>query len=155
MTDLPKLYAEGGGLKDRAVKVLYLLDGGNAEVARVLEHVQPGTGYRDRAEDLAALHPLLIARRDKIAATGLMTSADISRLGEISPLLLDPRGGVSDSLKAARLLRHRAYTHFIEAYFEIRRAAEFIHFHAPKRLAAYPNIFRRPPRKKSPTTTAR
>jgi hypothetical protein len=142
-TNLPALYREGGALKKKSVKVLDLLAEDDAEVQRTLKLVQPGTGYRDMADDLTALHPHLLSRRSAIVATTLMTDAEIDRIGEVAPLLLGPKKAEAKALKAARLLRNRAWTHYLRAYNEIRRHATFLHTDDQDKLDAYPNIFDR------------
>ena len=148
VSNLPALYAEGGKLKERAVKVLAIIAGEDSEVKRTLEKVRPGTGYRDRADDLTALHPFVLERKAEILQKELMIEAEMRRMGEIAPLLLDPKGGPSSEIEAARLLRNQAWTHFLRAYEEIQRHVAFVHYYAPDRLKAYPNLFRHKPAKK-------
>jgi hypothetical protein len=143
-TNLPALYVEGGSLKDVSVKVLDLLAGNDAEVRRTLKIIQPGSGYRDMADDLTAIHPLLLSRQAAIVATTIMTDAQIDRVGELAPLLLAPKKAEPTALKAARLLRDRAWTYYLRSYNEIMRHVTFIHTNAPDKLDAYPNIFYRP-----------
>ena len=135
------LFAEGGQLKSLAVKVLDLVAGDETDVARALQDVRPGTGYRDRADDLTTLHPHLDNRRDDLVARQLMTAAQIDRIGSLGSLLLAPQGDQAPELKAARLLHDKAFTYYYQADDEIRRHLEFLHWYNAEALKAYPKIF--------------
>ena len=141
VSDLPALYTEAGELKSQSLKLLDLTAGDEEEVARTIARVQPGTGYTDRANDLGAIHPMLMKYKSAILGTSLMTQAQIDRVGELVPLLLQPKTGKPAALEAARVLRNQAYTYFMRSYTEIRRHAAFIHDGAPKMLETYPNLF--------------
>lgn len=142
-TNRSALYAEGGELKDLSVKVLDFIASDDDAVVRVLAQVSPGSGFKDRADDLTAIHPHLVERRKEIVRKELMTEAQIDRVGELAPVLLDPKAGKPQELLDARLLRDKAWTHFLAAYNEIRRHVAFLHFYDQEKLDEYPSVYRR------------
>jgi len=146
-SDIPALYAEAGELKTVAVKVLDLIAGQDPAVGKVLDAIRPGTGYADRADDLTALHPLLLARKAAIVNMGVMTEAQVDRVGALAPKLLAE--DYDQASVAAALLRNRAFTHFYAAWSEVERHLDFVFFHDPDARAGYPNLYPRRPSKKS------
>ena len=142
-SDRAALYAEGGELKDLSVKVLDFVASDDDAVARILKQVSPGSGFKDRADDLTAIHPHLAQRRKEIVRKELMTEAQIDRVGELAPVLLDPKAGTPQELLDARLLRDKSWTHFLAAYNEIRRHAAFLHFFDQEKFDEYPSVYHR------------
>ena len=135
------LYKEGRELKNKAVQVLKFVDGSNKEVQKVIHVTNPGTGYLDCANDLTAIEPHIEQRRADIIERKLMTAEEIDRMSELAPILLDFAGGKkSQNKEAAKLLKKQAWTHFYNAYKEVRRHIEYIHFHNPEALKEYPTL---------------
>ena len=134
------LYKEGRAIKEQVVKILDLLDGKNKQIIKIIKITGPGTGYVDCANDLAALHPHVVARRDDIIDRRLMTAEEIERMGILPALLIDASGGGKDEEKKAKLLKKQAWTYFLNCYKEIRRYIEFLYFHEPEELKKYPKL---------------
>lgn len=110
-----ELYQAAGGLEDRGAQVLGAIAPGDQKVSALLADIRPGTGYRDRANDCQKLYVALNDRKDKVIASGLMTEAEIKKLGEIGDQLVQP---IADSTvgKEAEKVCNQAFTFFIHAW---------------------------------------
>ena len=142
-------YAEAGELKTVAVKVLDLIAVDDPAVRKILDAIRPGTGYADRADDLTALHPHLDARKEKIISMGVMTEAQIDRIGVLGSTLLVQENN-KEAADAATLLRNQAFTYFYAAWREVERHIDFVYFHDSEARAAYPSLYPHRPSKKTP-----
>ena len=143
-----KIYKEANEAKKKVTKILDVTDGNDPAVTYTLEVTKPGRGYVDTANDLDLIYPLLNEKREKLVAAGLMSDEEIDRIAVLPRMLVD---NTEDDIKAARLLRNKAWTLFLQSYEEIRRHVEFIHYYQPKKLANYPSIYSyKKSRKKKP-----
>lgn len=138
------LYVEGGELKKKAVLNLQVVAGDVADVLQVIEAVRPGTGYADRARDLSRLHPQLVRFQDVLLRKELMTEAEIDRVGELGTLL-PASGPKPKEIEAARLLRNKAWTHFVTAWREINRHLDFLYYFDPMGRSRYPSLYAKTP----------
>ena len=131
-------YKEAQELKSKAIKILDLIAGDDDLVKKVIQITKPGTGYSDRAEDLAALYPHLKIREASLVEKTLMTAEEIDRIGRLPSILVDVSRG--EKLAEAKLLKRQAWTYFLVAYREIRRYVECLHFYSPEELKKYPTL---------------
>ncbi len=110
-----EIYQVAGQLEDRGAQVLGAIAPGDPKVSALLAAIRPGTGYRDRANDCQKLYVALTDRKDKVIASGLMTEAEIKKLGEIGDQLVQP---IADSAAGdeAKTVCNQAFTFFIHAW---------------------------------------
>ena len=145
-TNRKDIYKEANALRAKIAQILNLKYGDDPMVIRVLEITKPGHGYADRAEDLTAFSLILDERREELVATSLITNEEIDRAAKLPELLVDRTDNIRDEKEAARILRNKAWTHFLKNYHNVRKHIEFFHYNSDK-LDEYPSLFKRKKRK--------
>lgn len=120
-----ELYQKAGDEKTWAVKVLDIVGHGDETTQKVLDDVRPGSGYQDRADDLAALHPQLVRYQDVLVEKQLMTQRRIAELGAMTKQLLAPGEGTSE-LTAAEKLENQAFSYFLEAWDAVIQPLRYV-----------------------------
>lgn len=86
-------------------------------------------GYRNTATDVLGLALLLRNHWDRIAAKTCVTLAELDRAEVVGQQLLDAVGIREQSpakVEQATIERHQAYTLFVNAYDQVRRAISFL-----------------------------
>ena len=84
----------------------------------VLAAVRPGTGYENRANDVAALHSQLVRFEGTLVERQLMTSDRIAKFGAMTKALLKPLSDSNDVM-AAKKLHDQTFSYFIESWTEV------------------------------------
>lgn len=118
---------------------------GYLDAAAVAE-IRAGHGNVDTANDLVALSALLglawATIRDKTAAT----EEEVKRAGDLGPLLLAALGvrehGAAVAPAEAADRRARAYTLFVRAYDEVRRAVNYVRWHEGDADQIAPSLYK-------------
>ncbi|MFT3766094.1 MAG: hypothetical protein QM820_11350 [Minicystis sp.] len=92
--------------------------------------IRAGQGHVDTANDLVALSALFLTRWSDLSQRTAATLDEVTRAGELGPLLLAALGarehGVPLSPSAIADQRRRAFTLFLRAYNESRRAITYL-----------------------------
>jgi len=95
--------------------------------------IRAGHGNIDKANDLVALSALFMSRWSEIEHKTATTLEEVRRAAELGPLVLAALGardhGVSMEPVEAADQRRRAYTLFMRAYNETRRAVTYLRWH--------------------------
>jgi hypothetical protein len=111
-----ELYAAAGPMEERGAQVLAAIAPTDPKVDALLAKIRPGTGYRDRANDCQALYVALTDRQERVVGSGLMTEAEIKKLGEIGDKLVQPIAVETSAGKQAETTCNQAFTYFIRAW---------------------------------------
>jgi len=146
---LQKLYKEAGELKETVIGVLQAVGRKDPEVQRVLALVKPGTGYLDRADDLLDLHAVVKTYQETLLKKELLSLEEIQDLTHFATALTAPTKGAAD-LEAARSLRDRAWTFFLQIQGEAERYLTFLYAPDQAKLASLPRLYPAPVRKAKP-----
>jgi hypothetical protein len=101
--------------------------------AGTVAEIRAGQGLVDTANDLVALAALFDANWDDVEDKTAATEAEVTRAAELGPLLLRAvalreHGPVPPPADAASA-RARAFTLFVRAYDECRRAVSYVRWH--------------------------
>ena len=98
--------------------------------AKTVAEIRAGSGQVDKANDLVALAALFTHKWADIHDKTTATEAEIQRAAELGPLLLAALGvrevGAATAPNEAADLRKRAFTLFVNAYDQCRRAAAYL-----------------------------
>lgn len=96
----------------------------------LLEEIRAGQGHLDLANDLVALSALFADSWDGIRDRTVATEAEIDRAAELGPLILAALGvrehGPAPGPTDAADRRARAFTLFVRAYDQARRAVTYL-----------------------------
>jgi hypothetical protein len=111
-----------------------------------VEHIRSGSGQVDKANDLVALSTLFSLHWDQVKDKTAATQVEVARAGVLGPLLLAALGvrehGVAPLPSDASVLRAKAFTLFVRAYDECRRAATFLRWHEDDADTLVPSLYK-------------
>ncbi|WP_146650620.1 hypothetical protein [Labilithrix luteola] len=96
-----------------------------------LAELKSGTGYLDAASDLGTLVIILRENWEKVAANSGIKAAELDRAEALSQRLtfaFAEKGQGTTKLAEAAEDRQRAFTLFVDAYDQARRAVTFLHW---------------------------
>lgn len=123
--------------------------------ADAVAEIRKGQGNVDKANDLVALSALFTRHWDEIENKTAATPAEVQRAGELGPLLLAALGarehGAAPAPAEVADQRRRAYTLFVRAYDETRRALSYLRWHEGDLDQLAPSLYKGrggPPREK-------
>jgi hypothetical protein len=143
-SDLPALAARGAHLRQqmvldaRALAFKGLIDGAS------LDHLKGASGYDNLAVDLTTLSALLRQNWDQIRNSCTSDLSDLIEAAEIGLRIVQVKG-IRDlqprSPSAAREIRRRAFTLFMHAYDEVRRAITCLRWQARDANKIVPSLF--------------
>jgi len=98
--------------------------------ASVVSDIRAGQGHVDMANDLVALSALFSNNWDEIQGKTAATEAEVARAGKLGPLILAALGmreqGAAVAPAEAAARKARAFTLFVRAYDETRRAVSYL-----------------------------
>jgi hypothetical protein len=126
---LPMLAEEGARLRERMLLSKQALDSHGLVQGQYLEGLRGVVGYRNLSHDLSALVRFYRENWSVVAGKTPMTIADIDRASVISGRLLaevSTKQGTPKEIAESTLVRHQAFTLFVRAYDEARRAVSFL-----------------------------
>lgn len=108
--------------------------------------IRAGSGNIDKANDLVALSALFTSKWSEIQHKTATTHEEVLRAAELGPLLLAALGardhGVSMEPAAAEDQRRRAFTLFMRAYSETRRAVLYLRWHEGDAELLAPSLYK-------------
>ncbi|APR83253.1 Hypothetical protein A7982_08602 [Minicystis rosea] len=122
--------------------------------------IRAGQGHVDTANDLVALSALFLSRWPEIEHRTAATVDEVTRAGDLGPLVLAALGarvhGTPLSPTAAADQRRRAFTLFVRAYNETRRAVTYLRWNEGDADELAPSLYvgrrtARPTPKNEPT----
>lgn len=156
---LEQLVERGVALRETLVTDVTSLTHRRMIDATRLESLRGGKGYRNLAFDLQVLALVLNEHWGAIAARSSITRDEIAeaeRLGAELSDSIDSRHRPQAVGTAAKADRARAYTLFVRAYDEVRRAVAFLRWHEGDADTLAPSLFagRRPKAKQAPEEEA-
>lgn len=120
-----ELYQKAGEEKTWAIKVLDIVGSNDSTVQKVLADVRPGSGYQDRASDVAALHPQLVRFQLPLVEQQLMSEQRIAQFGTMTKKLLTPVDRTTQ-LTAAEKLQNQAFSYFVEAWDAVIKPLRYV-----------------------------
>ena len=140
------LLAEAGRLRgDLLSDAEALARRGKLDADRVAK-IRADHGNIDTANDLVALSALFLSQWSEIHDKTAATMEDVQRAGELGPLVLAALGvrehGAPLPPAAAADQRRRAYTLFVKAYDETRRALGYLRWHEGDTDAIVPSLYK-------------
>ncbi|APR82953.1 Hypothetical protein A7982_08302 [Minicystis rosea] len=125
--------------------------------AEAVAAIRAGRGNVDAANDLVALAALFTTQWEAVENKTAATLDEIRRAGELGPLLLAALGerehGPALAPEAAADQRRRAYTLFVRAYDETRRALAYLRWHEDDATQLAPSLYKARARR-SPSSPA-
>lgn len=152
---LEALLAEATPLREDLLVAAEALAHKNLLEADTVAEIRSGQGNLDKANDLVALAALFTQRWSHVHGKTTVTVEDIERAAKLGPALLVALGAREQPLAAApgamspNEQRARAYTLFVNAYDEARRAISYLRWHEDDVDEIAPSLFasRKPARK--------
>lgn len=112
----------------------------------LLEEIRAGQGHLDLANDLVALSALFADGWDEIRDRTAATEAEINRAAELGPLILAALGvrehGPAPGPTDAADRRARAFTLFVRAYDQARRAVTYLRWDEGDADSFAPSLYR-------------
>jgi hypothetical protein len=154
-SEFEALVAEATPLRDDLLVAAEALAHKNLLDPETVAGIRRGQGNLDKANDLVALAALFTQRWSHVHGKTTVAESDIERAAELGPLLLVALGareqaGAGASKPTDRAdQRARAYTLFVKAYEEARRAVAYLRWHEDDVDDIVPSLFasRKSPRK--------
>ncbi|WP_438019368.1 hypothetical protein WMF18_09980 [Sorangium sp. So ce315] len=114
--------------------------------AETVADIRAGNGHMDTANDLVALSALFSDRWSEIAGKTAATEEEVRRAGELGPQLLAALGvrehGAAPGPSDAAEKRTRAYTLFVNAYDQTRRAVAYLRWNEGDVDAIAPSLYK-------------
>lgn len=114
--------------------------------ASVVSDIRSGQGNIDVANDLVALAALFANNWDAIQGKTAATEAEVERAGKLGPLILAALGmreqGAVVLPAEAAAKRARAFTLFVRAYNETRRAVTYLRWHERDADELSPSLYK-------------
>ncbi|WP_437535162.1 hypothetical protein WME79_13030 [Sorangium sp. So ce726] len=114
--------------------------------AETVADIRTGNGHMDTANDLVALSALFSASWPEIAGKTAATEEEVRRAGELGPELLAALGvrehGAAPGPSEAADRRARAFTLFVDAYDQTRRAVTYLRWKEDDIEAIAPSLYK-------------
>jgi hypothetical protein len=114
--------------------------------ASVVSDIRAGQGNIDMANDLVALSALFSNNWDEIQGKTAATKAEVERAGKLGPLILAALGmreqGAVVVPAEAAAKKARAFTLFVRAYDETRRAVSYLRWHERDADELAPSLYK-------------
>jgi hypothetical protein len=126
---LPALHDEGEKLRDLMLASKAVLEKHGLVQGDYLEALKGPVGYRNLSHDLSALVRFYRDNWAQISGKTPLALADVDRASIIAGRLLtgvSAKLGTPAEIDASALLRQQAFTLFVKAYDEVRRAVSFL-----------------------------
>jgi hypothetical protein len=126
---LPGLHDEGEKLRDLMLASKSVLEKHGLVQGDYLEGLKGPVGYRNLSHDLSALVRFYRDNWAQISGKTPLSLADVDRASIIAGRLLtgvSAKQGTPAEIDASALLRQQAFTLFVKAYDEVRRAVTFL-----------------------------
>lgn len=142
---LPALIEKGIALRDRTLNDLKSLAGHGVIDSGALTKFRENSGHRKLAQDLAGLSSFVHERWADIQGKCLITLESMdeaTRLGDAIMQLVGDRERSPASSAHATLQRDKAYTLFVRAYDEARRAVLFLRWHEEDADSILPSLYK-------------
>ncbi|WP_437649397.1 hypothetical protein [Sorangium sp. So ce362] len=114
--------------------------------AETVADIRTGNGHMDTANDLVALSALFSGSWPEIAGKTAATEEEVRRAGELGPQLLAALGvrehGAAPSPSDAADRRARAFTLFVNAYDQTRRAVAYLRWNEDDVETIAPSLYK-------------
>ncbi|WP_437329039.1 hypothetical protein [Sorangium sp. So ce381] len=114
--------------------------------AETVAEIRTGNGHMDTANDLVALSALFSGSWPEIAGKTAATEEEVRRAGELGPELLASLGvrehGAAPGPSEAADRRARAFTLFVDAYDQTRRAVTYLRWKEDDIEAIAPSLYK-------------
>ncbi|WP_437899521.1 hypothetical protein [Sorangium sp. So ce124] len=114
--------------------------------AETVADIRTGNGHMDTANDLVALSALFSGSWPEIAGKTAATEEEVRRAGELGPELLAALGvrehGAAPGPSEAADKRARAFTLFVDAYDQTRRAVTYLRWKEDDVDAIAPSLYK-------------
>jgi hypothetical protein len=129
-------------LRKKLLKAANYLWSEDIELSDVLNRINKGNGYANKADDLGSLATLFTEHWESAQGLCNITLEDITRAKALGADMLE---AISPSRKQAvddfKSLRNRAAEYLREAIEEVRAAAAYIYRNNPSEMERYPSMF--------------
>jgi len=139
------LVEEASPLRANLLRDAEALAGRGLVPSKTVEEIRAGTGNIDTANDLVALSALFADHWKALEGKTAATMQEVSRAGELGALLLVALGereyADTGPLPGADK-RARAYTLFVRAYDETRRAVHYLRWHEGDADERAPSLYK-------------
>jgi len=139
------LLEEASPLRANLLRDAEALAGRGLLPSKTVEEIRAGTGNIDTANDLVALSALFADNWKVLEGKTAATTQEVSRAGELGALLLVALGereyADTGPLPSADK-RARAYTLFVQAYDETRRAVHYLRWHEGDADELTPSLYK-------------
>lgn len=140
------LLDEAGPLRENLLSDAEALAKRKVIDASVTEEIRSGQGNIDMANDLVALAALFSNNWSEVKGKTAATEAEVERAGQLGPLLLAALGvreqGAAVAPVEAAAKRARAFTLFVRAYDETRRAVTYLRWHEKDADELAPSLYK-------------